>query len=65
MVKMNITERLLLLSDTKYRDFHSGLMPTVDKKNIIGIRIPLIRKFAKEKRRYNIFVISIKKEFNN
>ena len=45
---MDIRKRLFEMQDTKYRDFHSGLMPTVDKKNIIGIRIPLIRKFAKE-----------------
>lgn len=40
--------RLFELQDLKYRDFHSRLMPTVDKELIIGVRTPDLRKFAKE-----------------
>ncbi|MBR6657080.1 MAG: DNA alkylation repair protein [Oscillospiraceae bacterium] len=36
------------MSEEKYRDFQSKLMPTVPKEKIIGIRTPLLRKFAKE-----------------
>lgn len=35
------------MQDLKYRDFHSKLMPTVDKNSVIGIRVPKLRKFAK------------------
>lgn len=36
------------LQDLKYRDFHSRLMPGINKDTIIGIRTPVLRKFAKE-----------------
>ena len=36
------------MQDTAYRDFHSRLIPTVDKERIIGIRTPCLRKFAKQ-----------------
>ena len=44
---MNIQEELLKLQDLDYREFHSRLMPTIDKETIIGIRTPVLRKFAK------------------
>ncbi len=40
-------EKLFELQDLKYRDFHSKLMPTVDKTTIIGVRVPELRKLAK------------------
>lgn len=40
-------DRLFALQDLKYRDFHSKLMPTVDKQKIIGVRVPDLRKLAK------------------
>jgi len=43
-----ICERLFTLQDLKYRDFHSSLMPTVDKDLVIGVRTPELRKLAKE-----------------
>lgn len=45
---MNITEKLLSMQDLEYKAFHSKLMPTVDGNRVIGIRIPVLRKFAKE-----------------
>ena len=39
---------LFSMADEKYRDFQSGLIPTVPKEKIIGIRTPVLRKFAKE-----------------
>ena len=32
----------------KYRDFHASLLPNIDKKTIIGVRVPTMRKIAKE-----------------
>lgn len=43
-----IRERLFSHQDLKYRDFHSSLMPTVDKNLVIGVRTPELRKLAKE-----------------
>lgn len=40
--------RLFELQDKKYRDFHSKLIPNIPYENIIGIRTPILRKFAKE-----------------
>lgn len=35
------------MQDLIYKDFHSALMPTIDKDMVIGIRVPQLRKFAK------------------
>lgn len=43
---MNIEERLFSLQDLNYKDFQSKLIPNISKENIIGIRIPLLRKFS-------------------
>ena len=43
----SLQEQLFSMQDVGYRDFHSKLMPTVDKERIIGIRTPELRKFAK------------------
>lgn len=45
---MNIEERLFELQDLKYREFHRGLVPTAAEGYIIGVRMPALRKFAKE-----------------
>ncbi len=42
-----IQKHLFELQDIKYRDFHSRLMPDTDKETIIGIRVPVLRKYAK------------------
>ena len=43
-----VEEQLFEMQDLKYRDFHAGLMPNIDKNRIIGVRTPQLRKFAKE-----------------
>lgn len=48
MAENYILNRLFELQDLKYRDFHSKLMPTVEKSRIIGVRTPALRKLAKE-----------------
>lgn len=49
---MNICEeiraRLFEMQDPEYRDFHAKLIPTIDRENIIGVRTPALRKYAKE-----------------
>lgn len=45
---VQIQNGLLQLQDLGYRDFHAKLMPTIDPKVIIGIRTPILRKYAKE-----------------
>ncbi len=42
-----IRDELLMLGEEGYREFHSRLMPTVSKEKIIGIRIPVLRRYAK------------------
>ena len=46
--KEQLQKELFALQDLKYRAFHSKLLPGVDKETIIGIRTPVLRKFAKE-----------------
>ncbi len=43
-----ILARLLALADPSYRAFHAGLLPTVSPALILGVRIPLLRAYAKE-----------------
>ena len=43
-----ILDELFLLQDEEYREFNSKLIPTVAKENVIGIRIPVLRKYEKE-----------------
>ena len=44
----DLQKKLFSMADEKYRDFQSKLMPTVPKEKIIGIRTPILRKFAKD-----------------
>lgn len=46
MMKEKIKQKLFELSDCKYKEFHSGLCPKTD--NIIGVRVPILRNYAKE-----------------
>lgn len=45
---MKAQELLFQLQDKGYRDFQSKLIPTIPVETIIGVRIPAIRKLAKE-----------------
>ena len=44
--KEKLQAELKALQDLKYQKFHSSLLPSV--QNIIGVRMPLLRKLAKE-----------------
>lgn len=39
---------LLANKDQKYRDFTLPLIPNVDEKTFIGVRLPVVKKYAKE-----------------
>ena len=43
-----ITNKLFELSNTKYRDFSAKLIPNIASDKIMGVKIPDIRKLAKE-----------------
>lgn len=43
-----ITEGLLELKDEDYRAFHAKLIPNIPIEKIIGVRTPVLRKYAKE-----------------
>ncbi len=43
-----IQERLFALQDEKYGDFQSKLIPGLPREQVIGIRMPAMRKLAKE-----------------
>ena len=45
-MKQKIKKDLINLQDKKYKEFHSGLCPGTD--NMIGIRVPILRNYAKE-----------------
>ena len=45
-MKQEIKSKLFELADSKYKEFHSGLCPGTE--NIIGVRVPVLRKYAKE-----------------
>lgn len=41
-----ILDMLFELQDLEYRDFHAKLIPTIDKENMIGVRMPAMRALA-------------------
>ncbi len=48
MISEEIRTRLHSMADEQYRDFNSKLIPTVDPADIMGVRTPELRKYAKE-----------------
>lgn len=45
---MNIIEELNKIADKNYAIFQAKLTPTVDKEKFIGVKVPVLRNFAKE-----------------
>lgn len=45
-MKQKIKQELMELQDKKYQEFHGGLCPGTE--NIIGVRVPILRNYAKE-----------------
>ena len=48
MVTERIRHDLFAMADEGYRVFQSRLLPTVDPATVIGVRVPCLRKYAKE-----------------
>lgn len=42
----HLLQQLSALADPTYRDFHARLIPTVSKERILGVRTPVLRRFA-------------------
>ena len=47
----DLQKTLFELKDEKYKQFSASLMPTVAPDTVIGVRVPLLRKLAKEIKR--------------
>lgn len=45
---LKILDKLFELQDKKYADFHGKLIPHIPREKIIGVRVPNMRKLAKE-----------------
>lgn len=43
-----LQERLFAMQDKEYAEFQSKLTPGVPTESFIGVRVPVLRKFAKE-----------------
>ena len=43
-----VLEKLKKMQDKKYGEFQAKLIPTINKKTIIGVRTPELKAFAKE-----------------
>ncbi len=58
-INKTIRQTLISMGEKEYRDFSSALMPTVDKSKVIGIRVPVLRKYAKELENYEEFLTEL------
>ena len=45
---MNIVDKLFEMQDIKYRDFTAKLIPNISPDSMIGVRLPQVKKLAKE-----------------
>ena len=45
---MSVQERLFALKDEDFARFQSALIPNIPKETVVGVRMPMIRKLAKE-----------------
>ena len=43
-----VRQDLFLMQDKKYAEFHSKLIPNIEKSLVIGVRTPLLRKYARK-----------------
>ncbi|MBO5743471.1 MAG: DNA alkylation repair protein [Clostridia bacterium] len=59
VIKEIIQKTLISMGEEDYKEFSSNLMPTVEKDRVIGIRIPVLRKYAKELENYDEFLTNL------
>lgn len=50
---MNLREEIFANQDLKYREFHKKLIPTVSEDKFVGVRVPVLRRIAKQALREN------------
>ncbi len=55
-IKSAIQKELISMGEKEYKEFSSKLMPTVQKNRVIGIRVPVLRKYAKALENYDDFL---------
>ena len=58
-----IKSTLISMGEDEYKKFSSKLIPTVDRDKIIGIRTPILRKYAKELENYDSFLTELPHEY--
>lgn len=58
-IETNIQSSLKLMAEEDYKEFSSKLMPTVDKSTVLGVRVPLLRKYAKTLENYEDFLTEL------
>ncbi len=56
VITEQIENRLFSMSEKEYGDFSAKLMPTMSRDRVIGVRVPLIRKLAKNLENYEEFL---------
>lgn len=56
ILETRIQKELLSMGEEEYRNFSAKLMPTVSKSCVIGIRVPLLRKYAGRLEHYEDFL---------
>lgn len=54
---MKIREELFKEQDLKYKEFHKKLVPDLEECKIIGVRVPVLRKIAKQAVKENVNII--------
>ena len=59
VIKNRILKDLFYMADEKYKDFSASLMPTVEKERVIGVRVPILRKYAKSLSDYENFLAQL------
>ena len=47
-MKLNLIEKLNELSDADYKNFNTKIIHTVDNEKVIGVKVPILKKLAKE-----------------
>ncbi len=47
-IEKEVVRQLFSMQDLEYKAFHAKLIPNVEKEAIIGVRTPVLRKYAKE-----------------
>lgn len=55
-IKNKIISDLFNMADEKYRDFSASLMPNVAKERVLGVRVPVLRRYAKVLSDYDNFL---------